>query len=334
LYRQALDLYRTHGGIGVSMPRGIRLEIDRRLGEALTARPDFAAALAWRAHLTLDSLLFDPQPAEEWSRQRAALIARVEADATRSLETDPSQWMSHVSLARLDIYRWRLDDAMSKLQRAQASGGDVSPVWHYRAMASLMLGDFPGAERAARRALELDPRNPAPYTPLCIALRAQGRSEAAIAAAQTMIATAPNAPIGYINLARALTTDTDPRLVEALRLAESYLDDSTRNFRVDAALSYAHAGMGADAERLIKDFDSASVGRRVDLGLAAMARLAVRDYDGARVYLEQTLVERRDGLDPMSPTLIALNSWNDPTLEQPSWRNLRERLVPRSTVSR
>lgn len=326
LYRQALDLYRTHGGIGVSMPRGIRLEIDRRLGEALTARPDFAAALGWRAHVTLDSLLFDPQPAEEWSRQRAALVARVQSDATRAIDADSSQWMAHVALARLDMYHWRLTEAMARLESARTSGADVSPVWHYTAMVLVMIGDFHAAERAARRALELDPRNPAPYTPLCLALLAQGREGAAVAAANAMIDLAPNAPIGYINLARSLPTGANTGLVEAVRLAEAHLDDSTSNFRVDAALSYARAGRHDDAERLMGAFDAASAGRRVDPGLAAMARLALRDDAGAREHLERAIAERHDGLDPMPLTLVRLNSWRIPALEQREWHDLRERL--------
>jgi DNA-binding winged helix-turn-helix (wHTH) protein/tetratricopeptide (TPR) repeat protein len=327
LYQQALDLYRTHGGIGVSMPRGIRLEIDRRLGEALTARPDFAAALGWRAHVTLDSLLFDPQPAEEWPLQRAALVARVEADATQAIDADATQWMGHVALARLDLYRWRLNDALAKLEHASASGADASPVWHYTAMVHVVQGDFPAAERAARRALELDERNPAPYTPLCIALLAQGRQAEAMAAAKAMIALAPNAPIGYINLARSLSTASDADFAEAVRLAEARLDDSTRNFRVDVALSYARAGAHAQAQRLVAEFEAASAGRRVDPGVAAMARLALRDYVAAREFLERAIVERHDGLDPMPLTLIRLNSWNDAMLEQPEWRELRARLA-------
>lgn len=98
------------------------------------------------------------------------------------------------------------------------------------------------------------------------------------------------------------------------------------NFRADAALSYARAGAHRDAERLIREYDRATAGRHVSPGLAAMARLAVRDYAKARALLEQAMDIRASGTDPMPLLLIRRNSWVDPVLEQPEWRSLRERL--------
>jgi len=142
-----------------------------------------------------------------------------------------------------------------------------------------------------------------------------------------MIELAPSAPIGYITLARTETDGANAaRILEAVRLAERFLDDTTRNFRADAALSYARAGAHTEAERLVREFDRAAVGRRVSPGLAAMARLAVRDYAKARKLLEQAIETRASGMDPMPLLLIQRNSWADPVLDQPEWQSLRARL--------
>lgn len=326
LYLQALALYRAHGAIGVSMPLSARQSVMWRLDQALALDPNFAAALGWKAHVRLDSLMFDARP-PDGPRARAALVQQVERDAARAAGLDAAQAMAHVTVARLDIFRWRLAKARATLQRVLERRPSDSVVLHYLAMVASMLDDHAGAVRAARRALALDPKNPAPYSPLGIALRALGDHAGAVAAHRQMIELAPSAAIGYISLARTETDGgDDERIVEVLRLAERLLDDTTQNFRTDAALSYARAGAHADAERLIRDFERATAGRHVAPGLAAMARLAVRDYANARRLLEQVIATRSSGMDPMPLLLVRRNSWADPVLEQPAWRSLRARL--------
>jgi tetratricopeptide (TPR) repeat protein len=173
-------------------------------------------------------------------------------------------------------------------------------------------------ERDAFRALELDPRNPAPCTPLVLGLRALGDHAAAVEAARAMIENAPAAPIGYIALARAETGRGDPeRMLEALRLAERCFDETTRNFRADAA------------ERWIYEFERVNGSGRVEPGLAVMTRLALRDYATAQAILEQAIAARAVGMDPIPYLLIRRNTWADPVLEEPKWRQLRARLGPR-----
>ena len=327
LYLQALALYRSHGGIGVSMPVGMRQQMTRHLDEALAADPNFAAARGWRAQVALDALMFDAVAGADWPRVSTGLMQRAEHDATRALELDAGQGMAHVTLARLEMFRSRFSHARTTLQRALERRPSDAVVLHYMAMVATMLDDHAGAVSAARRAIAIDPNNPAPYSPLGMALRAIGDRAAAMAAHRHMIELAPSAPIGYITLARAETDggNTD-RILEAVRLAERFLDRAPLNFRADAALSYARAGAHTEAARLIREFDRATAGRHVSPGLAAMARLAVRDYAKARELLEQAITTRASGADPMPLLLIRRNSWADPVLERPEWQSLRERL--------
>lgn len=255
------------------------------------------------------------------------MIERIEGDAALAAELDPCQSMAHVTLARLAMYRWRLDESLARLERARELRPSDSVVLHYTAMIETLLDRHEAAVRTARRALDLDPFNPAPYTPLVLGLRALGDHAGARAAARAAIERVPSAPIGYIHLARTETTGGDPaRILEALRIAERFFDDTTRNFRVDAALSYARAGSRSDAERSIREFERASVGRRIEPGLAAMAALALGRYARARELLEQAIAARAGGMDPIPLLLIRRNTWSDPILEQPEWRALRARL--------
>lgn len=328
LYLQAIALYRTRGGIGVSMPRETRTELVRLLDEALALDERFAAALGWRAHVALDSLLFDPLEIAGWERARAAAIARIEHDAGRALELDAAQAMAHVALARLDMYRWRLEESLARLERARALRPSDAAVLHYTAMVECMLDDDAAAVSSARRALELDPRNPAPYAPLVLGLRALGDLDGAAAAARAAIESAPMAPIGYIHLARTETAGGDARrMLEAARLAERLLDDTTRVFRADVSIAYARAGALDDAKRSIRALERANEGLRMEPGLAAMAKLALGEYADARALLEQAIAERGSGMDPMPLVLIRRNTWSDPVLERPDWRELRARLA-------
>ena len=254
-------------------------------------------------------------------------MQRAEHDASRALESDAGQGVAHVARARLEMFRGRFSHARTTLQRALESRPSDAVVLHYMAMVATMLDDHAGAVSAARRAIEIDPNNPAPYSPLGTALRAIGDRAAAMAAHRHMIELAPNAPIGYITLARTETSggNTD-RILEAVRLAEPFLDRTPPNFRADAALSYARAGAHTEAARLVREFDRGTAGRHVSPGLAAMARLAVRDYAKARELLEQAIATRASGADPMPLLLIRRNSWADPVLEQPEWQSLRTRL--------
>ncbi len=328
LYLRVLSLYRTHGGIGVGTPLAIRRTMLNYLDEASALDPNFAAALAWRAHLRMDSLTFDPIPAEGWRGVRTELVERIDADARRAVALDPTEATAYATLARLDLFRGRFADARATLDRALQINPNDLVVLHYSAMAAFLRDEHADAVRAARRAIELDPKNPAPHTPLAMALRALGNVDAAAKEYEAMIEAAPTASIGYVGLARTRTASGDPeQVLEPLRLAEQFLEDA-RNFRVDAACSYASVGAHADAERLIAEFERSVAGYHLDPGLMAMASLALGKHDRAREQVRAALADRGVGMDPMTLALIRQNTWSDPVLETPDWVALRSELVP------
>jgi TolB-like protein/DNA-binding winged helix-turn-helix (wHTH) protein/Flp pilus assembly protein TadD len=329
-YLKAISLYRTNGGIGVGVAKPVRAAILSLLSQALALDPNFSAALAWRGNVNVDALLFDAWDEAERDIRVAELMGAVEGDARRALELDTQQGMAHVVLARLDMYRWRLAEARAMLDRALALAPNDSVVAHYSAMIDLLRGEPASAVQAARRALVLDPKNPAPYGPLAMGLRALGDIDGSIGAYETMVDVAPTAAIGYVSLARTLTArGDDARILQTLGVAEQFLAE-LRSFRLDAAMSYAHLGAHADAARLVDDFMQRTEGQRLDPSLAAMAALAVGDYERAAAAVRAAIAARASGMDPVPLEQIRQNTWSDPALDSAEWRELRAALAYRA----
>jgi tetratricopeptide (TPR) repeat protein len=175
--------------------------------------------------------------------------------------------------------------------------------------------------------LELDPKNPAPYAPLSMALRALGDFDGAAATFRAMIDLAPTAAIGYVGLARTLTgRGDDVEVVRTLAVAEQFMGE-LRSFRLDAALSYANAGRQDDAARPVAEFMAQSAGYRIDPALAAMAALALGNYEQARTDLAAAVTARATGVDPLPLEQIRRNTWSNPVLDEPEWQQLRASLA-------
>jgi tetratricopeptide (TPR) repeat protein len=185
-------------------------------------------------------------------------------------------------------------------------------------MLHCLLDEPAEARRVAQRAIEADPRNPAPWSPLVLALIASGERAEAAAAARRMIEAAPTAPLGYVVLARTQTAGDAAALAEvreSLRIAEQFLD-AQRNLTLDAALSYRRAGEPASAARLVGLFRERTRDTHVDPALQAMAHLALGEHDLARERLEYALQHREQGMDPLPLHLLRHNAWGNPALVQ------------------
>jgi DNA-binding winged helix-turn-helix (wHTH) protein/Tfp pilus assembly protein PilF len=316
-YLKAITMYRAEGGIGVSMSQQSRDAMNGHLDAALREDPGFPAALGWKAHAELDTLLFSSLPEVDWAARSAAMQQSVETHAKRALAGDPAQGIAHTTLARLALYRGQLDEAQKHLRQALALNPSDSVVLHYSAMLYCLLEKPAEAQQFARRAIDADPRNPAPWSPLVLALIASGEQAQAAAAARRMIEVAPTAALGYVVLARTQTGGDAAALAEAretLRIAEQFMN-AQRNLTLDAALTYLRVGEPASAVRLVGLFRDRTRGMHVDPALEAMAHLALGEGDAARERLEYAWRHRAQGMDPVSLYLLQHNAWNLPALQ-------------------
>ncbi len=111
---------------------------------ALTLQPRFAEA-AWRLGLGLGAL-------GDMEGSIAALL--------QAVDFKPSHVEARLWLARLLLGAGRVDDAKAHLKRARSSGGNTGLGWLAEARLMEIADDRPGVERAARRAMAVDPKNP------------------------------------------------------------------------------------------------------------------------------------------------------------------------------
>lgn len=325
-YLQAISLHRQHGAVGVSMPPSVRATLLERLGEAIALDSTFAEAHGLLAHLYLDSVLFDRIDADAWTARRAELLAAAEQAAARAVELDPALGSAHTAIARLGIYMWRLDDAKRALERAAAANPNDALVLQWSTMVSTLRGAYSEALTFGRRAIALDPRNPAIHSPLSVALLAVGDVDGAVATLKEMVDVAPTAALSYISLARMeVARGNEAAAVEALRLGEQFMT-ATGNLQLDAAMSYARLERHLDAERLVAAFKGGAAGRHIDPGILAWADLALGRHAEALQQLQAVSAELDSGMDVFPLLLMRVNAWADPALEQPEWVELRSRL--------
>ncbi len=324
-FLRALSLYRA-SAIGVSMSSSVRAQTIELLDEAIGYDAKFAAALAWRGHVRLDSLFFESIPESDWNARRIELMRRVEEDALGALALDSSQGVAQTTLGRLNMYRGRMRDARTAIDAALRTSPNEAIVHHYSAMLHCLQNEHAEAIRSARRALDLDTMNAAPYSPLALALRATGDGDGEAAAFRAMIQVAPTSAIGYVGLARHQAFINDSAgVMSSLRLAEQFFGD-VRGFRVDAAISYMRAGAHADAERLVVEFRRGTKGTHVDPAMLAMSFIALGDDERARARIAEAIEKRDEGMDPFPLMLIERNIWSVPMLETRPWLDLRARL--------
>jgi len=327
LYLRALALFREGGAIGPGMPDTTRGALQSYLDQAIALDPDFASAYAWKAYVYVDSLFADPVPESDWASRRDEWMRLVAANLERALAHDPAPAMAYVARARLGFYTWRLTDSGADLERARRLSPNDSQALQQMALYACLRGEFARGIELARRALEIDPKNPGSYAPLEVALQAMGENDAAAATAEAMIAAAPRAVVGYLLLARAATARGDKaKALDALKLTEELAQDNL-SAAADIAVSYRSVGAVADAQRMLDVYQRTSEGLHVSPAVRAAALLAGGDNEGAFEQARAALDARPLGMDPFRTMLIARNLWSLPALERPEWTELRKRLA-------
>jgi tetratricopeptide (TPR) repeat protein len=226
------------------------------------------------------------------------------------------------------MYRARLADSRATLELARSANPSDSQALQQMALLDGLLGEFPRAIAAARRALELDPKNPGSYAPLAAALQLSGQPADAAATAGAMIDAAPGAPIAYVLLARAEVARGDfGRALEAVNVAEQLGGASSPVAAIDLAVAYRRLGRAADAARLADIFAAGTQGLYVSPALRAAERLARGDDEGALREARAAFESRGLGASPLELAAFQWNVWSYPLLEEPAWRELRKAMA-------
>jgi protein O-GlcNAc transferase len=246
--------------------RGEHREAESLLLQALRAKPDFADArvalanaqeargeIAAAADSLRAALELRPGHGGSWYNYAELLwkLARAE-DAERALrralEAAPDHVYANFHVARLENSRGRYAEAALRLDAALRFNPDFLDAWCLRAEVLLRLNLLDEAERAARRALELDAQCAAAWYLLGLALRAMSRVGEALEAFAAAARLAPER-MDYEPTELLLLTQWDG--ISAQALFERHRDYGARLEARVAPRFHAWRG-AADPERRLR----------------------------------------------------------------------------------
>ncbi len=259
----------------LSLDSGV-VEAHRIRGDAYKAKGDFErAAAAYRKALALE-------PDDKVAAFHLALVdlERGRADAAeaglrRVLQLDPRDSKSTFLLAKLLIARRDYDAALDVLDRGIENAGDGAPFQTTRAEIFLARQDLANAERAAKAALELDPRAPRAHHYLGWIRASRGDVPGAIDAYEKEIARFPHDPGTFLNLAELYRREG--RLADEIRVLESALARAPRLGVVPIRLgrAYLDAGQIERARSLVQQ----GLSLRPDPEAEALARRVLAESE-------------------------------------------------------
>jgi len=124
--------------------------------QAIARDPEYAEAFAGLADTYLFAALgYANMPSAE-------AFAKAEEAATRAINIDNSSADAHCAAGNVAMHhRWDLDRARKAFERSIALNPNHAPGYQFLAWCQFSIGDYAGAVETQKRALALDPLNPA-----------------------------------------------------------------------------------------------------------------------------------------------------------------------------
>jgi len=290
------------------------------LDQAIGLDPGFALAHAMKAYIYTFALI----GVGGGSRDEVAALERIVRDsAERALALDSSLGLAHAELANVHMVNWRGVEAEQAFQRAYQLSPDADVLMSYGRF-KRYKGEYAAAIPLLQRAVELDPNNWIRYNQLGIAYTRTQDYDAAAIALGAAVELSPSNVGSLTNL--ALTEIARGNYDDAVRRIEivELLNPGTGRF-AQMALAFSQMGRDEDAERLFAEFEKSAAENPVGDAWWAIAYMGIGDYAQALQRLE-TAVEKR-GLTDLAPLSgLAANTWGDPELDQPRFRELLDGL--------
>ncbi len=156
--RELADIFETQEEIAGEIARALQVELGFRVAQSVARRTtDNLAAYTW----TL-------RGADLFSRSDVTNLKKARAFFKKAIELDPEYVPAYVGHARasVELFWWGLgpagdllDDAERSLREAELLDPGSSAVHATRGMVGAYRNDWVGAERAFKKALELDPND-------------------------------------------------------------------------------------------------------------------------------------------------------------------------------
>jgi len=323
LYLKALEIYLQAGDITTpaSTP-GVRASMQAFFDRAISADPDFAQAHAWKARLYYSARDAEPVPNGEWPQFRKRMGELIRSHVDKALAIDANNGLAHAVLGVNHAFDRRLADARRSLDHALSLSPNDSQVLFWAAIIESNSDNPERAAGLARRAAEIDPANPEPYTAWAYNLQQLGNLDAAYDAARAAVALAPNEPVTNIFLSNLQIASGDrDAAAETLHRIETLMPVANA-LSAHVGWRYGVLGMAEDARRIVEQIEAWGREWYLDPATRGINCLALRDFDGACAQFQHVLDEP-DSIQAMWRLYyVRTNSASDPVIREPRFRNL------------
>jgi eukaryotic-like serine/threonine-protein kinase len=228
--------------------------------------------------------------ADDWLAPKDA-YPKAERAARRALALDSTLAEGYWALySPLFFYHWNVPAAERALRRATELQPDGEAHTYYAGFL-LFVGRLPEAEAETRRALVLDPLSPFVNQGLAAIYLRSGRPREALAQARKTVALDPSYALGRYTLAdiyRAQGMFTEA--LDEYRRAEEL---GWRSASVGRALTYAAMGRTEEARRIAREWEQEAQQRYVRPGQIAIIYASLGDREAAFRWLDRA-IEARD----------------------------------------
>jgi len=277
----------------------IQDEIARSVSQALAgqfgARPAASAARKHSDDLEAYHLYLKGRHERYTTRNFLAALRRFEEAADR----DPRYALARLGIAEICVLLGNtaiirpavmLPRAATELEYANALAGESAESRAVECALRMAQFDWAGAEKAGRRAIELDPKYIFGWTWLSLVLSGQGRFEEARVAAESAVPLDPLSPMAWTMGAWALNAGR--RFEEAEPLLRRALELNPRHGLAQWNLAICLMGLGRNQEAvsvLENSHEGDRDGESLVIGILAWAKAAAGHTDAARRDLDQLL---------------------------------------------
>ncbi|RMD76007.1 MAG: hypothetical protein D6820_13515 [Lentisphaerae bacterium] len=214
--------------------------------------------------------------------------ARARAAALKALELDETMSDAHLALGLAKLHEdWDWPGAEKAFKRARELNPHSEPVHSYHALYYLVLGKIEASLAEAREALALDPISPGANLTMAVhLLRANHLSEAEEQIQKTL-ELIPDHPFAHYLLGQVYMLQG--RHAHGIAQLEKSLRLSGRTRTILAALGWAHGLTGNEekARTFLTELEEKSQEEYVSPVLFARIYAALKDFDRAFQYLEK-----------------------------------------------
>lgn len=297
------------------------------LDKAITLDPEFALAYGFKALIYaygIDDFTDSPEDLIVVHSERARLA---EQYAAAAIDIDPDTVIAYRAQAIVGMHSWRWNEAKRAFESALEHGpNDVVSLSEFGFFSVCALGEKAGLT-FAERALELDPGNPRMHELYGRALNCTGDFESALAALRRSVELdAKNFRRRGLSAYIAARIRPADEAVQELRALEPMLRDIQLQSYPPIALTYRQLGYREDAQRIVARFEALNGHKTTNLGNSVFAYLAVGDDDAAYRTLERAVEHLGPGSGYLTLLAIRHNLRGIPTLDEPRFVRLRERI--------